>query len=509
MQREKTGDPRENPPNSSIVPRCENPGEGPPGIEPGSPRDFFSPRSRHDDTGDSNTRVQRPIALTRKALNRRAMLTSLRFPVQVRSATAPMGQSSNRTLHCLILAVADFPSAGDFSRRSSSISRNSATHPFKYCRPGGPSHYLYSIGLDLESSTHPEYAVRSPAVQNIPFTWPPPLSYNLCPFPLARVEQSSECVSAHECGGLYCWFNFLHLVKLCRGGGGIRPLRNCYLLLRQETGSAHMSRQLINWRQLIKTEIMSQRWMERTPDVGPEKRGCFGGGGEGGGDERVPKLETAEETGERPIRPENRRSSEDKPDVAVLRARAPGTPERIRRKLQDEWEYLEVPTFQSRRWYTTNAPTNPALQRKSTKLMRRKGGCYGRGLGKNRETRKLISLSRVGSPGRVGESEQGENSARGTPRDRNGTLPFLLRQHTHTHIHTGQAGRKPRQENRRRVVWEGRKCGWPPSRKQKQLTHRQAATQETTARHKLEGERIQWLDCSPPTTANRVRFSAG
>ncbi|KAJ8868581.1 hypothetical protein PR048_030119 [Dryococelus australis] len=43
----------------------------------------------------------------------------------------PIVQPASRTLHCLILAVADFPSAGHFSRRSSCIARNSVTHPFK------------------------------------------------------------------------------------------------------------------------------------------------------------------------------------------------------------------------------------------------------------------------------------------------------------------------------------------------------------------------------------------
>ncbi|KAJ8898381.1 hypothetical protein PR048_003741 [Dryococelus australis] len=37
---------------------------------------------------------------------------------------------ASRTLHCLVLAVTDFPSAGHFSRCLSSIARNSATHSF-------------------------------------------------------------------------------------------------------------------------------------------------------------------------------------------------------------------------------------------------------------------------------------------------------------------------------------------------------------------------------------------
>ncbi|KAJ8876600.1 hypothetical protein PR048_021045 [Dryococelus australis] len=48
-------------------------------------------------------------------------------------ASSPIVQPASRTLHCLILAVADFPSAGHFSRRSSSSYRNSATHPFNNC----------------------------------------------------------------------------------------------------------------------------------------------------------------------------------------------------------------------------------------------------------------------------------------------------------------------------------------------------------------------------------------
>ncbi|KAJ8876917.1 hypothetical protein PR048_021366 [Dryococelus australis] len=49
-------------------------------------RDFFSPRSKHINTGDINTRDQRLIAPTRKALNRSVVLPSSRFPVQIRSA---------------------------------------------------------------------------------------------------------------------------------------------------------------------------------------------------------------------------------------------------------------------------------------------------------------------------------------------------------------------------------------------------------------------------------------
>ncbi|KAJ8890052.1 hypothetical protein PR048_009558 [Dryococelus australis] len=54
------------------------------------------------------------------------------------------------------VAVADIPSVGLFSRRSSSIAWNSATHSLNNSRSGGQSNNLYSAGLDRESSTYPE-----------------------------------------------------------------------------------------------------------------------------------------------------------------------------------------------------------------------------------------------------------------------------------------------------------------------------------------------------------------
>ncbi|KAJ8891251.1 hypothetical protein PR048_010767 [Dryococelus australis] len=69
-------------------------------------------------------------------------------------------QPASRTLHCLILAVADFPSAGHFSRCTSSIARNSATHSFINSNsPSGPETRcnIYRLGRDhLEVSMHPE-----------------------------------------------------------------------------------------------------------------------------------------------------------------------------------------------------------------------------------------------------------------------------------------------------------------------------------------------------------------
>ncbi|KAJ8897781.1 hypothetical protein PR048_003131 [Dryococelus australis] len=51
------------------------------------PPRFVCSRSRHRDTGENNTRDQSPVAPTRKALNMRAMLPLLRFPLRMRSAT--------------------------------------------------------------------------------------------------------------------------------------------------------------------------------------------------------------------------------------------------------------------------------------------------------------------------------------------------------------------------------------------------------------------------------------
>ncbi|KAJ8871645.1 hypothetical protein PR048_027972 [Dryococelus australis] len=50
------------------------------------------------------------------------------FAVSFTHESSPIVQPASRTLHCLILAVADFPSADHFSRCSSSIARNSPTH---------------------------------------------------------------------------------------------------------------------------------------------------------------------------------------------------------------------------------------------------------------------------------------------------------------------------------------------------------------------------------------------
>ncbi|KAJ8870168.1 hypothetical protein PR048_029181 [Dryococelus australis] len=58
----------------------------------------------------------------------------------------PIVQPASRTLHCLILAVADFLSAGHFSRRSSSIPKTPVTHPFNNSLPGAVSLVASHLG---------------------------------------------------------------------------------------------------------------------------------------------------------------------------------------------------------------------------------------------------------------------------------------------------------------------------------------------------------------------------
>ncbi|KAJ8869007.1 hypothetical protein PR048_030553 [Dryococelus australis] len=68
-----------------------------------------TPASRHrnlraDDTGDNNTRHHRHVAPTRKALNLRAMLPLLRFPVQMRYFSVGISELAKLqcTLNCLV-----------------------------------------------------------------------------------------------------------------------------------------------------------------------------------------------------------------------------------------------------------------------------------------------------------------------------------------------------------------------------------------------------------------------
>ncbi|KAJ8877481.1 hypothetical protein PR048_021936 [Dryococelus australis] len=76
-----------------------------------------------------------------------------------RTPEPPIVQPTNRTLHRWTFAVANFPSAGHVSRHSSSIAETQPlTHSTttKLSLSRDPSHYLYSAGLCLENSTHPE-----------------------------------------------------------------------------------------------------------------------------------------------------------------------------------------------------------------------------------------------------------------------------------------------------------------------------------------------------------------
>ncbi|KAJ8883133.1 hypothetical protein PR048_014973 [Dryococelus australis] len=75
-----------------------------------------------------------------------------------RHASSPIVQPVSRTLHCLILAVADFPSAGHFSRCSSPITRNSATHSLSTTQLGGLSHF-YIVHPDLKSGWENEVGI--------------------------------------------------------------------------------------------------------------------------------------------------------------------------------------------------------------------------------------------------------------------------------------------------------------------------------------------------------------
>ncbi|KAJ8868628.1 hypothetical protein PR048_030167, partial [Dryococelus australis] len=80
----------------------------------------------------------------------------------------PIVQPASSTLHCLILAVTDFPSARHFSRRSSSslkLNHSSIQQLLLNSRPGGLSQCLYSADLDLESSMRPEYCLEKPGPQ--------------------------------------------------------------------------------------------------------------------------------------------------------------------------------------------------------------------------------------------------------------------------------------------------------------------------------------------------------
>ncbi|KAJ8877074.1 hypothetical protein PR048_021526 [Dryococelus australis] len=61
---------------------------------------LFSPRSSHCDTGDNNTRIQRSIAQTRKPRNLRAVLPSLRSPVQT-GTTNPQLEDTTQTPNTL------------------------------------------------------------------------------------------------------------------------------------------------------------------------------------------------------------------------------------------------------------------------------------------------------------------------------------------------------------------------------------------------------------------------
>ncbi|KAJ8869328.1 hypothetical protein PR048_030903 [Dryococelus australis] len=73
---------------------------------------------------------------------------------------------ASRTLHCLILAVADFPSAGRFYRCSSSIALNSATHSLN-SSAWRPVTLLYRPPrVTLGARGPPAY--RSPAIRNTP-----------------------------------------------------------------------------------------------------------------------------------------------------------------------------------------------------------------------------------------------------------------------------------------------------------------------------------------------------
>ncbi|KAJ8895125.1 hypothetical protein PR048_000450 [Dryococelus australis] len=80
--------------------------------------------------------------------------------LRVSSSEGPIVQPASHTLPCLILAVAEFPSADHFSRCSSSIARSSATHSLiNYSSTPVPEacHDIYTVRPDhLEGSVHLE-----------------------------------------------------------------------------------------------------------------------------------------------------------------------------------------------------------------------------------------------------------------------------------------------------------------------------------------------------------------